>query len=215
MLTQSLPFHLQQLFKLPKIERQHLSHTTPDDQDKMQDFIMDNLETLTGNELEAFQHKVSAIVDTEILGDFNRQKIERFINQHLQQYKTMPSKALIAKTTKLNRSTVHRHMQASENGLISRQHQQTFIHAKGGVIGNIISAALGGDLKAAKIFLDAEAKINQPNEQVITNQNNVLVINRTIVNQEAIRQLKPEYQEQIEEILIKALPQTNNVETDQ
>ena len=63
-----------------------------------------------------------------------------------------------------------------------------------------LKAALKGDLKASKLFLDA-TKEQKTSETKVNTQHNYVQINKTVINQQVIQQLKPEQLKLIEQII--------------
>ncbi len=72
------------------------------------------------------------------------------------------------------------------------------------MLSTIYKLANNGNVKAAKVFIDATTAI-QPLSKVNNTQNNYIQINQTKLSQETIKQLSPEQLEQIENVLQKVV----------
>jgi hypothetical protein len=140
----------------------------------------------------------------EIQWEKNHAEISNTVIKHLNQYGTMPSKSLIASSTGLSRLTVHRHLQTFNEHNIYQNERESFGLMKHQVVSQILRAALRGDLKAAKLFLDAASQLDAPDKGTT---NNYIQINKTVINQQIIQQLKPQQLRQIEHIIEKSLKQ--------
>ena len=67
-------------------------------------------------------------------------------------------------------------------------------------MGTVMKAALKGDLKAAKLFFE-NSKPRKTKEKPANTQNNYVQLNKTVINQQVIQQLKPEQLQLIEQII--------------
>jgi len=112
----------------------------------------------------------------------------------------MPSTVDIANATKLSRPTVRKHLTAINTSPHTIDQNNSIALMVPRVMGSVLKQALRGDLKAAKIYMDAATKRKETPATVI-NQNNYLQINNIIINQHVIEQLKPEQLKKIELII--------------
>ncbi len=75
------------------------------------------------------------------------------------------------------------------------------------ILARLYDFAFQGDVKAAKLFLDATGNLNHSsNPMFIQNQNNYIQINGIVLSQESIKLLSPEQLTQIENIVKTVLP---------
>jgi DNA-binding phage protein len=164
---------------------------------------MENLPDTIGNHELSEQEKDEKLM----LYDQHHADISNFMLQHLQKYGTMPSKSLIAKETGLSRKTIYKHLRASAHGIATKAHLETFGVMVELVTAQALRAALRGDLKAIKLFLETTRtplQINGANKKT-SKQNSYVQINKTIINQQIIQQLKPEQLKRIEEMITTEL----------
>lgn len=138
----------------------------------------------------------------ELEWEGNHAKIASAILEHLQQYGTMPSKTCIAHAAGLSRLTVHRHLESFNDNETFNSERKSFGVMRHHVISQMLRAAMNGDLRAAKMFLEADARLNAPAKADIKNY---IQINKTVINQQIIQQLKPEQLNRIEEIITQGL----------
>jgi hypothetical protein len=134
-------------------------------------------------------------------------KITNAIIAYLCEYGTMPSQSYIAEATGLSRKTVHKHMDTFSASTARKSMTNSFGMMKDVVLAQILKAAIHGDLKAAKLYMEASKTLSgqEDKPQKGAKQNNYLQINNTIINQQIIQQLKPEQLHRIEEIIAKEL----------
>ncbi len=138
----------------------------------------------------------------ELKWEENNALIGNAIYKHLNQYGTMPSKALIAEATGLSRLTVHRHLETFTAHDIYKDERLSFGIMKHHVVSQVLRSAMRGDLKAAKLFLETSNQLEAAGKGTV---NNYVQINKTVINQQVIQQLNPEQLEQIEKIVAQGL----------
>ena len=143
------------------------------------------------------------MTDKEMVWENNHRKITNQIAAYLDYYGTMPTKSVIAEETGLSRETVRKHLKSFAAEPIEAGETEEFSAMTGRVMGNVLNAAMRGNLKAAKLFLDTTRGL-RPKDNDKT-QNNYVQINNTVINQQIIQQLKPEQLERIEQFIAKEL----------
>jgi hypothetical protein len=198
--TPAIPPKFDELMKLEKIERHHLDILTTVEKDDFLKLIHSKIPYLHGEEFDKYVEQTSSLLDKNEIWEFNHTKIAIIIERYVKENGTMPTTANIASATKLSRPTVRKHLKdlsASPN--LSDQNNGIALMLPR-VMGGVLRQALNGDLKAAKIYMDAATKQKETSATVI-NQNNYLQINNTIINQQLIEQLTPGQLKKIELII--------------
>jgi hypothetical protein len=167
---------------------------------------MENLpqNTESSNQLPDLQK-----TEKEMVWENNHEKIKEIIMSHLLGEGTMPSKAILAQKTGLSRETIYRHIKAFAESSEYQSEVDSFELMTGKVMAQVTRAAVKGNLKAAKLFLDTTKKKRTPEFDKQANQNNFVQINKTIINQQIIQQLKPEQLKLIEEIIVQQTEEKN------
>jgi len=198
--TPAIPQKFDELMKLEKIERHHLDILTTAERAEFLQLIHSKIPDFHGEELDRYIEQTSALLDRNEIWEFNHSKIAIIIERYVKETGKMPTAADIATGTKLSRQTVHKHLKAfSSSPNLSDQTNGMGIMLPR-VMGSILRQALNGDLKAAKIYVDAATKQTGTPATVI-NQNNYIQINNTIINQQLIEQLSPDQLKRIELII--------------
>jgi hypothetical protein len=147
--------------------------------------------------------------DNEIQWETNHAIIGNFIIQHMQQYGSVPGKTVIAQGTGLNRETVNKHIKALAESPAPQKTFDTFSLMTEHVLSVVLKRAMQGDLRAAKMFLENTRAFNKAAlEKPLSQTNNFVQINKTVINQQVIQQLTPEQLNQIEQIIASQLDKT-------
>lgn len=162
---------------------------------------MKKLQTTTDSTDELLHSKTD---ENELKWEQNHAKISDAILIYFSKMGTIPPKSHIADVTGISRETVRKHMKSfSENSTYQAQlegYSMMISH----VIGKVFRASIGGDLQAAKLFLET-IRPSVDKEKKASAQNNYLQINKTVINQQIIQQLKPEQLKRIELVIAKEL----------
>jgi len=141
--------------------------------------------------------------------DDNHSRIAAAIAAYVSEYGSLPSKSKIAEATGLSRETVYKHVKNFAENPGEQNTLNTLSVMTEHVLANVLRVALQGDMQASKLFLDSYQKLN-PNK-IVSQQNNYLQINKTIINQQIIQQLKPEQLNRLEQLIAAEL-NTNTVD---
>jgi len=198
------------LFALEKIERSDVQHFTAEQKSTFREILNNKLTTLTDAERDVFIEKVSPFLDSDKIWEINHARISDAVIDAVSKYGCMPGKSYLMKKTGLSKATVYKHMQSLKSSPLLNEQNELFALMSNQVLAKVLQTALHGDMGAAKLYLNTMTKQNTGtgNDIVINNQNNIQ-INRTVLNQQTIQQLKPEQLEQIEEIIKRSLAEKN------
>jgi hypothetical protein len=157
----------------------------------------------------------------EDIWEANHSMILSTIAGFVRQYGLIPSAARIARQTGISRKTVTKHLKEYKQGRQEEEQQAQHSIMKDAVIGRILSQALDGDLKAAKLYLStfseagASENNSQPHSNIVNQQNNFLQINGVVVSQETLKQLPPEQMQQLESILTSVSSKQSKLRSEQ
>ena len=116
---------------------------------------------------------------------------------------TIPTITEISKATGLSRKTVYNHFKDVSLNPAGQQRLEMIDALEGEIMMKICSSALGGSLKAAKLYLELKGKI-QPKGSTINAQTNNVQINGMRLNQQVLQSLNAEQLKTIEDILKSA-----------
>ncbi len=165
---------------------------------------------LEGHDLDKFWQKIEAITDEDTkngLWESNHIKITGAISNLIGEKNRMPSKSEIAAKIGLSRQTVHKHLKEYDSHPLYLGQIKQLQIMTAGILAKLYYFALQGDVKAAKLFLDATGNLNHSsNPMFIQNQNNYIQINGIVLSPESIKLLSPEQLTQIENIVKTVLP---------
>jgi len=165
---------------------------------------------LEGHDLDKFFQKIEAIADQDTkneLWESNHIRITGTISNLIGEKNRMPSKSEIATKSGLSRQTVHKHLKEYDSHPLYLGQIKQLQIMTAGILARLYDFAFQGDVKAAKLFLDAMGNPNHfSNSMFIQNQNNYIQINGIVLNQESIKLLSSEQLTQIENIVKTVLP---------
>ena len=203
----------EELLCLEKITPHHLEVLNPDDRKTFIRLVYMATNAAKQETLDYIQEKTADLLSETTKQDvkeYNYVIISNAVSNFLSNNGRMPTKVEIAMQTGLSRKTVHKHLKDySASSRVEDQVQQYRLMTPT-VIDSVIRAALRGDMKAAKIFLDSVGKLTQlitPGASTIINQqNNYVQINKTVLSQQTLLQLPPEQLIRIEEIIKSLAP---------
>lgn len=203
------------LFELDKITFNDLEQLTPNEKSEAVIIMNEKINTLKGLEREAFIEKCYNVFNDSVknqLWENNHNSITWAISTLMQEYGRMPSKAEIATKTELSRQTVHKHFKDYSNHPQYLIQNEQFKFMTNKVLARVFYYAVNGDMAAAKLYLNSMgANENNKGNTLIQNQNNYIQINGLVLNQETIKQLKPEQLLLIENVLKAAIKENEGV----
>lgn len=203
------------LFELEKITYSDLAKLTIEEKAEAVKIMNEKMNSLKGVEFDNFIEKCIDVFDSSTknqLWENNHRLITWAITALMQEYGRMPSKTEIAEKTELSRQTVHKHIKEYSTHPQYLIQNEQFKFMKNKVLARVFHYAVNGDMAAAKLYLNSMG-INENNKgnTLIQNQNNYIQINGLVLNQEIIKQLKPEQLLLIENVLKAAIKENEGV----
>ncbi len=204
------------LFELDKITFNDIEQLSPNEKNEAVIIMNEKINTLKGLEREAFIEKCYNVFNDSVknqLWENNHNAITWAISTLMQEYGRMPSKAEIAAKTELSRQTVHKHFKDYSNHPQYLIQNEQFKFMTNKVLAKVFYYAVKGDMAAAKLYLNSMGanERNNKGNTLIQNQNNYIQINGLVLNQETIKQLKPEQLLLIENVLKAAIKENEGV----
>ena len=136
----------------------------------------------------------------EYVRERNQIMINEAVASFVGQYGRMPSKVEIAARCGISRLTVQRHLKEFNGSDDFKAKLEEYQHMKTTVIEKVMQAAVNGDIKAAKYFIETVDKLSglETKATVINQQNNFIQINGVQLN---LPDLSAEKLKLIEEII--------------
>ena len=207
---------VEMLFELDKITFNNIEQLSPNEKSEAVIIMNEKINTLKGLEREAFIEKCYNVFNNSTknqLWENNHRSITWAISTLMQEYGRMPTKIEIAEKTELSRQTVHKHIKEYSNHPQYLMQNEQFKFMTDKVLAKVFQYAVNGDMAAAKLYLNSMGanERNNKGNTLIQNQNNYIQINGLVLNQETIKQLKPEQLLLIENILKAAIKENEGV----
>lgn len=137
-----------------------------------------------------------------ILWANNHQLIIGQIDELMKEYNRMPNTLELAQATGLSRQTIHNHLTEFQSNPFYEEHMEQFKIMIPVLLSRLYKMAVGGDVKAAKLYFSAVGGFDNTIEtSKPKTQNNYIQINNTVLSQEQVSSLTEEQIEQLERIL--------------
>lgn len=196
---------IEHLLSLDKITANDVEHLNQAERQQLSETATRTLAQLTGAERDNFLNKIDLIIPASTKNDiweYNHSLINAAVSRYMGQNGVMPDKSTIARETGLSRQTVAKHFAAYQKHPGHTAQMEQFKLMAPNVLAHVFKHALNGDMRAAKLYLQMVGTADkQP--AVITEQNNYIQVNNTILSQENLAQLSAEQLNQIENIIRK------------
>ncbi|MFB9845485.1 hypothetical protein [Mucilaginibacter ginsenosidivorans] len=179
---------------LNQLERQQLAETATQ-----------TLAQLKGTERDDFLNKIDLIIPASTKQDiweYNHSLINAAVARYMGQNGVMPDKSTIARETGLSRQTVAKHFAAYQKHPGHAAQMEQFKLMAPNVLAHVFKHALNGNMRAAKLYLQMVGATHKPPAgAIITEQNNYIQVNNTILSQENLANLSADQLNQIENII--------------
>lgn len=201
----------EKLFKLKRITQNDLDQLlTKQEQYLFKKELEKRINEAKGHELDELVEMAELIA----LKDFRLQVweghhtlIQKAIEDYVKIYGILPNTTQIARKTGLSRQTVAKHLKDLKDSNTYAMHLSKTKMLASNVIAKVFQIAMKGDLKACRMFLTIAGVLSH--ETNITEQNNYIQINETLINEETIRKLSQEQLKAIEAIIKTAIEPDN------
>jgi len=169
------------------------------------------LEGLKGKERDDFLDKIESLMppaNKQQIWEYNQQVITEAIAKLMEKYGAMPNKTQIAQQTGLSRQTITKHLKEYQTNPGRADEMEQFKIMTSKLISKVFNFAVNGDIRAARLYLEAVGATNKRQSNTVVNhQNNYIQINNTILSQENLKRLSAEQLNQIESVVAMVLPE--------
>jgi predicted transcriptional regulator len=167
--------------------------------------------------LSQIMGEVAQLPANRLTWENNHQKITKAIYAAMCKTGQMPTQAYISETTGLSRQTVAKHLAEGEDASVFAEQMQNFSAMAPQVLTRVVKAAMHSDLSvpAMKLYFQMLEKLQDKGQvPMLSQQNNYIQVNNTIIKQQTLQQLSPEQLQQIEEIVQRNLPLASGGDTE-
>lgn len=188
------PLTMQDVLSLSDAEREHL-----------QTILTAGVLSLAGEDREAFLNNTEAVISEESkreIWERNHAVIMRAMDALTRQRGRIPSPTEIAKETGLSRQTIYAHLKHYQHSEDFKEKQKSITVLRERMLVTIYEKGIDGDMRAAKIFMEAtEPKNSQLRPNIKNQQNNLIQINGVTITQEQLATLPTDKQQVLQELL--------------
>ncbi len=120
---------------------------------------------------------------------------------YLQENAAMPTQAVLAAKTGYSRQTINKHLKAYRAHPSYIEQAETMRLMKMKVTEKMLSMALLGDIRAAKVFIETVSRAERRTQPYLNQQNNFFRINGLFITEEKLNGLLPDQRAQLEALL--------------
>ena len=196
---------LSQILDNDKLSIDDLFNLSDEERKKIETVLTAGYLTLAGNDRDKFVDHTE-----EVLSEGSRNEIwERnhfcilnVISWQANSQGRIPTIKEICEETQLSRVTVTKHLKEYYESDTYREKENVYKFLREKLITKVYGFAYDGNMRAAKIFMDATANLNDPGTKIQNQQNNFIQINGITVTEQQIQKLPMEKQMQVKEILL-------------
>lgn len=173
------------------------------DPDKCVAIMTAGVQFLGSKDRDVFIERINQVwhsSNKNTLWDFNHASIIYAIDKLTRDTGRFPGRVTISEKTGLSRNTVNKHLKEYFGSQQHHEKQEEFIVLRESLLAKVYKYAIGGDMKAAKIFIQATGHMN-PAQQIKNQQNNFIQINGIVITESDLQKLPADKQMQIQEII--------------
>jgi hexokinase len=159
--------------------------------------------SLSGEDRETFLQNTEEAYSEETRSEIwerNHKVIIQAVDYLYRRSGRMPSITSIAMETHLSRVTVRKHLTEYYNSKTGKEKEYQYKFLREALMSKVYEAAYYGDMKAARIFLEASAP-TEPRQKIKNQQNNFIQINGATITQEQIKLLPVDQQAKLFDML--------------
>lgn len=197
-----------------KIVPEDLTPLTMDERKAMEKKINDNLNSLSGDALDAYLEKIEKIVPgkTDLRHqqwEIHHSEISRVLHNYIIENSRPPTKNEISKETGLSRQTIAKHLKEFNNSDFYKEERAKFKMLSHRVLSRLYVIAREGNTRAARLYFEMTGELG--NQRV--KNNTYIQINNVRVTNELIKQLPIQSIQEIEAIILSNLPNQQTTKT--
>ncbi|GAA4327971.1 hypothetical protein [Flaviaesturariibacter amylovorans] len=166
--------------------------------------VVEGINNLGDRDLDRFNEQVKELLPEETRNatwERNYVIISNAIHALTIEYNRFPILEEIARETSLSRTTVQKHMKEYIGSLLHLQRTDNLIAMRETVLQRVYREATKGNVRAAKVFLEATAPIASTPQNIRNQQNNFIQVNGLTITREQVLALPEGTRAQLETIL--------------
>jgi hypothetical protein len=194
---------LKQIIQRPSLTIDQIFELSEEEKGKIKTVLTAGYLTLAGDDRDIFLEKTDEIISKGSRNEIwerNHWCILNVISWQTIHQRQIPSVKSIAEETGLSRVTVAKHLKEYYDSETYKEKESAYKFLREKLLTRIYSYAYDGNMKAAKIFMDATT--DSKSHLTINNQeNNFIQINGLTITQAAIKNLSPEKLQKLQDII--------------
>jgi len=194
---------LAKIIESPNLTTEHVFNLTDDERSKIKTVLTAGYLTLADEDRDTFFEKTHSIISASSRNEIwerNHWCILNVISWQTIHERGVPTIKSIAEETGLSRVTVAKHLKEYYDSETYKEKENAYKFLREKLLTRIYSYAYDGNMKAAKIFMDATT--DATSHLTINNQeNNFIQINGLTITQESIKNLSPEKLQKLQDII--------------
>jgi len=193
------------LSKKKKLTREDYRALSREDQKGLGKLVMERINTLKGEDHDAFVEKViDSVADKTAfrnqMWEHNHANIAVMISKFIFDHDRLPTKNELAEQTKLSRQTIAKHLAEFAGSEFYQEERSKFKILADRVMAQVYQHACQGNVKAARLFFEITGTLGK------TNTNNYYIqINNLHVDESVIKKLPQDAINEIEYIITKSI----------
>ncbi|MBL0152062.1 MAG: hypothetical protein IPP93_00670 [Chitinophagaceae bacterium] len=199
---------LSQIIKANKISVEDIWDLTDDEKKKIASILTAGSLTLKDEDREVFLEKTDSLLSQSSRNEIwerNHYCILNVISWKTKSEGQIPTIKTISDETGLSRVTITKHLKEYYDSETFKEKEASYKFLREKLLAKVYDYAYDGNMRAAKIFMEATGSPANIVSNINNQQNNFIQVNGTILSQETIKNLKPEQLNMIEEILKNTL----------
>jgi hypothetical protein len=186
-----------------KWSKEHYDKMNPELKKWFNQLVEAALYHLSGQDYDTFFEKVEAVIDETSRQNIEERKhvyIANCLNRLTEERNRFPARCEIVSETGYSHKTVNEYLEKYRESSICRRREEELIILREKMISVCYQQGIGGDMKAARLFLEA-TEHKKSRDYIKNEQNNFIQINGYCITGEQLKQLPEEKQVQMQDIL--------------
>ncbi|RYY68058.1 MAG: hypothetical protein EOO13_13305 [Chitinophagaceae bacterium] len=184
--------------------RDRYDKSSEGDQKLFNQFFEYALNSLAGEDYDRFKERVESLFNEatkQNISEVEQVTIANAIGRLTKEKHCFPARCELVSETGYSHKTVNECLAGYEGNLLQKGRQEELTLMRDKMLSVVYQTGIGGDMKAARLFLEATAQ-KQHNTYNKNEQNNFIQINGYTITAEQLRHLPQEKQVQIKDILV-------------
>jgi hypothetical protein len=189
-----------------KVSNEDLMSLSVEERAEFRECIQRLFDEAEGDERDDLYNRMEGILTSQTrneMWEYNHSKILDEITRFVDTYGRMPSKMELSSGTGLSRQTINKHFKEYRTHPLFVEHMEQFEFMGQRVLSKMLKLAIGGDVKAGRLYFDIIGAI-KPSKAQNDKPRGFVRIRNMMLSQEVIMSLDPSHLAKIEEILREA-----------